>query len=189
MGDSASRSVAANARQACQELAEAVAGVPDAVVTDACSELTAARRIACYGVGREGLMLRALTMRLYHLGLDAHAVGEMTTPPLADGDLLVVSAGPGTFATVDALMAVARHARARVLLFTADTDAALAARADRVVSIPARTMAANDRDAVLPMGSAYEGAQYVLFELIVNALQKRLGVEERAMRERHTNLE
>ena len=66
--------------------------------------LAGAGRIACYGVGREGLMMKALAMRLYHLGLDAHVVGDMTAPPLGIGDVLMVSAGPGDFATVAALV-------------------------------------------------------------------------------------
>ena len=86
-----------------------------------CDELQAARRIACYGVGREGLMMRALCMRLMHLGLDAHVVGDMTTPPVGMGDLLVVSAGPGAFSTVLALLGVAHSAGARTVVITAET--------------------------------------------------------------------
>ncbi|MGB6690673.1 MAG: hypothetical protein WBE76_22795 [Terracidiphilus sp.] len=68
--------------------AEAVEGM--------CAEILRARRIACYGVGREELMLKALTMRLMHRGFDAHVVGDMTAPPFAGGDLLITSAGPGS---------------------------------------------------------------------------------------------
>jgi 6-phospho-3-hexuloisomerase len=61
-----------------------------------------------------------------------------------------------------------------------------------VLVIPAQTMA-NDRGAaatsVLPMGSLYEGAQYLAFELLILALRDRLGVAPEAMRARHTNLE
>src|SRR5260221_10583066 len=79
-----------------------------------CNGLLDANRIACYGVGREGLMMRALCLRLMHLGLDAHMVGDMTAPPLGKGDLLVVSAAPGSFSTVNALEHVAHSAGARV---------------------------------------------------------------------------
>ena len=74
-----------------------------------CDEILAARRIACFGVGREGLMMRALCMRLMHLGFDAHVVGDMTTPPIGPGDLLMISAGPGAFSTALALLGVARR--------------------------------------------------------------------------------
>jgi 6-phospho-3-hexuloisomerase len=42
---------------------------------------------------------------------------------------------------------------------------------------------------VLPMGSLYEGAQYVVFELLILRLRERLGASAEAMRARHTNLE
>ena len=32
-----------------------------------------------YGCGREGLQMRGLAMRLYHLGLQANMVGDMAT--------------------------------------------------------------------------------------------------------------
>jgi 6-phospho-3-hexuloisomerase len=39
-------------------------------------------------------MVRALCWRLKHLGLDAHMVGDMTTP-VGAGDPLVASVGSG----------------------------------------------------------------------------------------------
>jgi 6-phospho-3-hexuloisomerase len=44
-------------------------------------------------------------------------------------------------------------------------------------------------NSVLPMGSLYEGAQYVLFEIMILKLRDRLGVTAEAMRANHTNLE
>ena len=72
-----------------------------------------ARRIALYGAGREGLAIKGFAMRLFHMGRDAHVVGDMTTPPVGKGDLLMASAGPGCFSTVMALLGVAREAGAR----------------------------------------------------------------------------
>ena len=45
------------------------------------------------------------------------------------------------------------------------------------------------RLSVLPMGSLYEGALFVLFEIMVLKLTKRLDISPDAMRARHTNLE
>ncbi len=41
----------------------------------------------------------------------------------------------------------------------------------------------------LPMGSLYEGALYVLFEVLILKLRERLAVDAASMRSRHTNLE
>jgi 6-phospho-3-hexuloisomerase len=118
-------------------------------------------------------------------------VGDMTTPHLGAGDLLIVSAGPGHFSTVEALMGVARRDGARTLVVTAQPDGACARAADLVLSIPAQTMADDTGAAVsvLPMGSLYEGAQYILFEVMILMLRDKLGVSPQAMRANHTNLE
>ncbi len=180
------------AARAADEIAAAVAAIDPAAMDGMVTEIAAAKRIACHGVGREGLMMRALAMRLYHMGLDAHVVGDMSCPPLGPGDLLITSAGPGGFSTVNGLIGVARNACARIACVTAQPDGASPKAADRIFHIPAQTMA-NDQGAVatsvLPMGSLFEGAQYLAFELLILALRDSLGVDPQAMRARHTNLE
>lgn len=168
------------------------------------SELEAAAsrggRVFVHGVGREGLMMRALCMRLAHLGLPAHCVGDVTALPAGGGDLLVASAGPGAFSTVDAICGVARGAGARVLLLTARLEGDFPRRqADVVAHLPAQTMADDEEGAgetegssaraKLPMGSLYEGAMFVLFEMVVLELARVLGQSPAQMRARHTNLE
>ena len=151
--------------------------------------LAAARRVVLHGVGREGLMMRALAMRLFHLGLDAHVLGDMTTPPVGAGDLLVVSAGPGWFASIEALAGTAKAAGAGVACVTAQPEGRVPRAADLVLHIPAQTMADDQGTSVLPMGSLFEGAQFVVFELVVLALRERVGETAESMRARHTNLE
>ncbi len=180
------------AAAAAGDILAALGGVAEADHAGAVDAIAGARRIACAGVGREGLMMRALTMRLFHLGLDAHVAGDMTTPPLGPGDLLVVSAGPGDFAMIRALVGVARAAGAGTLALTARADGAVPALCDRVAVLPAQTMA-DDTTApapsILPMGSVYEGALFLWGELLVLDLAARLGRDPSEMRARHTNLE
>ena len=126
------KSVGELASRACAEIAATFGSIDESAVSVLVEELAAARRIALHGVGREGLMMRALTMRLFHMGLDAHPVGDMTTPAIGPGDLLVVSAGPGEFSTIMALIGVARDAGARVAVITAQPEGGLA----RVLVLP-----------------------------------------------------
>lgn len=179
------------ADEALRELGAVFAALSPDAAEPLVRELLEANRIALYGVGREGLMMRALTMRLFNLGLDAHVVGDVTTPPLGEGDLLVVSAGPGSFATVEALMGVAQAAGSRTLVVTAQPGGAAAQQADTAVVLPAQTMANDEtaRPALLPMGSLYEAAQLIFFDLVTLLLRDRLGQDAAQMRARHTNLE
>lgn len=183
--------VFAMSQQALQEIGEVFQRFDPAMVDRLCDELVAARRICTYGVGREGLMMKALCMRLMHLGLDAHVVGDMTTPPIGPGDLLVVSAGPGEFSTVLALMGVARRDGARTLVITAQPDGSAPRAADVVVVLPAQTMADDQGGptSLLPMGSLYEAVQLVFFDLISILLRERTQQTPDQMRHRHTNLE
>ena len=181
--------------RASAELAAAAAATDPHDLADLVEDLATARRIAVHGCGREGLMMRALTMRLYHLGLDVHMVGDMSCPPLAEGDLFLVSSGPGRLATVAALIGQAKAAGARVACITAQPDGPDPQSADLVLTIPAQTMAndqsgADDHSAtLLPMGSVFEGAQFLIFEILVLALRDRLLETAASMRARHTNLE
>ena len=176
--------------QAASELAKGAAGTDPAALAALVAELASARRVVTYGCGREGLMLRALTMRLYHLGLDIHVVGDMSCPPLGPADLLLVSSGPGRLSTVAALIGQAKAAGARTACITAQPSGPDPAACDLVLTIPAQTMA-NDQSAsaLLPMGSVFEGAQFLLFEILVLHLRDRLGETAATMRARHTNLE
>ena len=136
--------------------------------------------------------MKALAMRLFHLGCDAHVVGDMTTPPVGAGDVLFVSAGPGHFSTIAALADVARGAGAKVICITAEPAGAVPQAADLVVHLPAQTMAADQGSAatsILPMGSLFEALMFLFFELLVLDLRDRMAVAPEVMRGNHTNLE
>jgi 6-phospho-3-hexuloisomerase len=177
---------------ALADLSAAASGIDAAAIDAACATIAGANRIVLYGCGREGLQLRGFAMRLHHLGLEVAMQGDMAAPPVGPGDLLIVSAGPGELATVTALMQVARDAGAEVLFLTAEPATPSARLATAVLPVPAQTMARDRGTAatsVLPMGSVYEGALFLLFEVMVLRLRDRLGIAPEAMRARHTNLE
>ena len=176
--------------RAAAELAAGASGTDPAELGALVDELAKAGRIVSYGCGREGLMMRALTMRLYHLGLDIHVVGDMSCPPLGAGDLFLVSCGPGHLSTVAALIGQAKGSGARVACITAQACGHDPQLADIVLTIPAQTMA-DDQSAstLLPMGSVFEGAQFLIFEIVVLTLRDRLRETAATMRARHTNLE
>jgi 6-phospho-3-hexuloisomerase len=150
-----------------------------------------ARKIVVHGLGREGLQIKGLAMRLFHLGMDVQVWGDMSTPPLGTGDLLLVSSGPGDFGSIRALTDVALAAGAKVAVVTAQPQSRTAREAAAVLHIPAQTMA-DDQGAgksVLPMGSLFEASMMLTFELLVLRLRELRGESAETMRARHTNLE
>lgn len=187
----AENNVLAMSKQGLAEIGEVFDKLDPKMAERMCDEIVEARRIACYGVGREGLMIRALCMRLMHLGFDAHVVGDMTTPPVGPGDLVIVSSGPGTFSMGDTLVNTAKAAGARVMVVTAQPGGPAPSAADVAIHLPAQTMA-NDLGAkvsLLPMGSLFEAVELVFFDIISIMLRERTNQSPEDMRRRHTNLE
>jgi 6-phospho-3-hexuloisomerase len=173
-----------------EEISTAMELIDESDVKSAVKEILAAKNIAFYAGGREGLMMRALAMRLFHAGLDVHVVGDMTVPHLGSGDLFILTCGPGNISTAEALAGVASRDGARILYFTAQPTNKPAQLADLIFKIPAQTMADDNASvAVLPMGSTFEIAILILGDLITNAVRDARGEDLAKMRSRHTNME
>jgi 6-phospho-3-hexuloisomerase len=184
-------SLAQLSKGALSDLSAVFAAMPENALDGLIEEIVKARRIVVFGLGREGLQTRGFAMRLFHMGRDVAVWGDMTAPAVGPGDLFLVSAGPGDLDTTRALVAIARKAGARTALVTAEPGGGLAKLVDVVTVIPAQTMA-SDRGArlsVLPMGSLFETAEMVAFEIAVLKLRPRFGETAETMRARHTNLE
>jgi len=176
--------------RAIAEVASAVTSVPPEALDRAAAMIAGAGTVAAYAGGREGLVMRGLVMRLFHAGVDAHYVGEMTVPHVGKGDLLILSCGPGRISMVRAIADTARAAGADLLYITAEPDIEPADRASETIAIDAQTMAKDDKStAALPMGSAYEIGLFVLADLITRRVRDLRGDDAAAMRARHTNLE
>jgi 6-phospho-3-hexuloisomerase len=157
---------------------------PDAVEKLA-REIAAARRILLYGAGRTGLAMQAFAMRLAHLGLDGHFVGQLSAPPIGKGDLLVCVLSVGRLPTGDALIQTAKKAGARAAVISSKPD--LVQNADLVIGLPAQTMA-DPLTSLLPLGSPFELALTLLCDLTVVELMTRLGKSNDDLAARHANL-
>jgi 6-phospho-3-hexuloisomerase len=178
-------------RGALEELTGVMERLDDDAVDRAVGMIAKARTIVVFGGGREGLQIKGFAMRLFHMGRSVSVVGDMTTPAIGEGDLFVVTVGPGEISTALALLDIAKRAGATILVLTAQPQGRAARYADFVLVVPAQTMA-NDQGgptSVLPMGSLYEGALFVLFEIMILKLRDLVQVSPESMRARHTNLE
>lgn len=179
------------AARAATEIGKAAAATDPAQFEALARAIADAGQIVLHGAGREGLMMRALAMRLHHLGCRAHVWGDMAMPPVGPGDLVLLGAGPGDLPSVQTLATLAARAGARSACVTAQPGGPTPSACDMVLVIPAQTMA-DDRGAgasVLPMGSVFEGAMFLVFEMLVLRLATLLGQSPDMIRARHANLE
>lgn len=179
-------------QQIVREIHDVLARVDRRQVEELVQAIISSRRLFLEGRGRSGLMMRAFAIRLTHLDIHCHVVGESTTPSLLKGDLLLVGSGSGE--TITTLLA-ARNAKAsggRVAALTTRGKSSLAQLADLLVVLPAPVRETSDIDTVAtiqPMASLFEQSLLLLLDTIVMILKERLQLDERMMMARHSNLE
>ena len=174
--------------QILSEVIACVRQVSAESLTQAEMLMETAPRIFVAGAGRSGLCMRALGMRLMHLGKTVYVVGETTTPSIAAEDLLILGSGSGRTTGLLAMAEKARSRGAQILLFTTDATSPLAELADRRIVIPAPSL----REAggsLQPMGSLFEQSLLILCDSLILKLMQRSGVDAAQMLQRHANLE
>jgi|CZCB01.1.fsa_nt_gi 6-phospho-3-hexuloisomerase len=172
------------------EIAQVLDEVSEREVDEFIEAIRGAKKIFVHALGREGLVLKSFAMRLAHLGLDVHVVGDMTTPAIGKGDLLVVSTGPGNTASVLTLAHIGQESGAKVAVITAHPEAEGVQFADLLLKVGGQTMATDeDIKSVQPMGSTHEQAEWILLDYIILRLMALLNETNETMSLRHTNLE
>lgn len=142
-----------------------------------------AKRIFFSGMGRSGNMVKALAIRVMHLGYEAYVAGDAATPSVKRGDLLIaVTASAKTKVTLNH-METAKGAGAKVLLISALLeDPGLS---DYFISIPAKTKVKSAQHA----GSLFEQSVLVVGDAIAAELQQEKKVSTEYMNQRHANLQ
>lgn len=172
------------------ELATTLANVPDEAVDAALASLRAAPRVFVAGEGRSGQVMRMFAVRLMHLGMSTHVIGETVTPGIASGDVLVACSGSGATAAT-CLFAEAAAARgARVIAVTAQPESRLAACAAVMLPIPAPDKGHADQGRSQQYGaSLFEQAALIVCDALVFELQQANGATHAELWRRHANLE
>ena len=150
------------------------------------------RRLFVEGRGRSGLMMSAFAIRLTHLDIHCHVVGESTTPSLQPDDLLLIGSGSGETVTAVQAAKLAKTNNGIVAVLTSRNSSTLAHICDHLVIIPAPVREIGDVETVStiqPMGSLFEQTLLLLLDTIVLMLKNRLQQDEQMMIARHSNLE
>jgi 6-phospho 3-hexuloisomerase len=168
----------------------ALGEVSPAEIGSALEKLERARRVFVAGAGRAGLVARMFAMRLMQGGLRVHAVGEVTTPAIGRGDVLLVISGTGETATSRHYLRAAKEQGASALLITASRNSSCEAAADSVLHVPAPTRARRRAGSLSPQSlSLFEQASFLLLEAMAHELLRRRGVTAAQLLARHANLE
>ncbi|KNC19752.1 hypothetical protein AC792_05175 [Arthrobacter sp. RIT-PI-e] len=183
-------SVSAQLRLVQDEIARAADGVQEDQLSAFVAEIQQATRVFVTGGGRSGLALRMHAMRLMHLGLTVHVVGETTTPAIGSGDLLIVASGSGTTAAAVAAAEKSTSVGARVAVLTTDGASTLAGLASSVVVVPAAQKTDHSGTASRQYsGSLFEQTLLLVLDAVFHALWQADGTPAEELWPRHANLE
>ena len=175
-----------------KEVQDCLAKVSQKEVEHAVSLIDTAPRVFVAGAGRSALGIRGFGMRLMHLSVTAHVVGETTTPNIASGDLLVIGSGSGRTASLLSSAEKARALGASILLVTIDPASPIGQLADILIRVPAPSPKASgggESTSVQPMGSLFEQSLFLLLDALVVMLMEKRGINAADMFGRHANLE
>jgi 6-phospho-3-hexuloisomerase len=151
------------------------------------SLVNGAGRIFVGGAGRSGLVSRFFAMRLVHSGYNVNMVGEIVTPAIKAGDLLVLVSGSGGTETLLPFVKKAKSVGAKLAVISMKSKSAMAEVADLTVQI------GNDNSFPLtqgmPMGSQFELTSLLYLESVISEIIFAKGLTEDSMRGLHANLE
>lgn len=149
--------------------------------------LDSAKRIFIAGAGRSGLIGKFFAMRLMHSGYEVYVVGEIVTPSIKRGDLLVVISGSGETEQLISFAKRAQDVRADILLVSAKASSTIGDMADAVFQIGQSDQYSKVQG--MPMGTVFELSTLFFLESFVAHLIHEKGIAEEEMRYRHANLE
>jgi 6-phospho 3-hexuloisomerase len=146
-----------------------------------------AKRIFISGAGRSKLVGNFFAMRLVHGGYDVSVVGEIVTPSIKTGDLLVIISGSGETEQLIAFTKSAKKVGANIVLISAKSDSTIGDMADAGFQIGRSDL--YGKVLGMPMGSVFELSTLFFLEATISHIIHEKGIAEEVMRERHANLE
>lgn len=163
--------------------------------------ISEANYIFMLGAGRSGLAARAFAMRLMHLGLHVHVVGETTTPAIRKGDLLIAITGSGKTSGIINVLKTAKDKGVKISAITSFPDSPCGKMADIIIRIKGRLpedeargdyterQLAGEHEPIIPLGTLFELSTLLFLDIIIEELMRRKNFSEDEMKQHHTNLE
>ncbi|ESS73185.1 3-hexulose-6-phosphate synthase RmpA [Methyloglobulus morosus KoM1] len=169
------------------KISSVLSATNDAYYQQLTDMLDSANRIFIAGAGRSGLVGRFFAMRLVHSGYDTSMVGEVVTPSINAGDLLVVISGSGETEQLIAFTKKARSMGAKILLICSKASSTIGDMADAVFQIGRSDQ--YGKVLGMPMGTIFELSTLSFLEGAISHIIHEKGIPEEVMRTRHANLE
>ena len=174
-----------------QLILDKITGILEATEESYDEKLTAmldeAGRIFIAGAGRSKLVGNFFAMRLVYGGYNVNVVGEIVTPSIQAGDLLIVISGSGETEQLVAFTKSAKKIGAKIMLISAQSKSTIGDMADGLFQIGKSEL--YGKVVGMPMGTVFELSTLVFLESTISHIIHEKGIPEEIMRSRHANLE
>ena len=178
-----------------KELSVVLEGVDSAETTALVNEIISAGRIFVGGAGRTLLSMKTFAMRLMQIGFECYLVGEVCTPSIKGGDLLVVASHSGTTSVTLEVVRKAKSHGARTAVLTAYPGTPIPSACDCVVGFPLSYDSSDDNNPALTFsklhtpGNIPEAAITLILDGVIVELMYRQGITGQILLDNHANLE
>ena len=148
-------------------------------------------RVFLAGAGRSGCVVKAFTNRLMHCGLTVYLLGDITTPPIKENDLLFALSGSGMTTQLINYANKAISCGAKVATITLQKEGTIGKMASAMVLLPGTTRFNDDTGTVSiqPIGNCFEQLAWLTCDGIVILLKNKLGLTNEDLIAHHANLE
>jgi len=177
------------AEKVLEEHRKVLLDINDEEIEKLLDAIAEANCIQVFGMGRMKCAVRAFVMRLMHMGLNAHVVFDTTCPNIGPGDLLIVNCACTTIGYT--VMGLAKKRGAKIVAITANPKSKAADLCEFTVNLRGQVHGGRDYEipSVQPMAALFEQTIFVLEDIIIQLLMKKLNITAGQMAKRHTNLD
>lgn len=147
-----------------------------------------AKHIFISGSGRSGLMASSFANRLLQMGLSVSVVGEITSPHVKKGDVLIFNSASGSSEKLVSQAKEAKKYGVMIILITTNIDSSLAKLSNLVVKVEAQSKY-SETESIQPMGAIFEQYSLLLFDSLVLYYMSKYQISEQIMKDNHADME
>jgi 6-phospho-3-hexuloisomerase len=177
------------ALDALRELEENVGKISPEQTESFVRRILSANKVYVAGAGRSRLMLQAFAMRLMHLGLKAYVVGEIATPAVEPGDLVIMGSGSGETDSLVVMAGKVKKLGADLAVITIYPESRVGVQADLVLQINGKSgKVVTTKTSVQPGGNLFEQSMLILLDCTIINIAEVGGIDTSKFK-RHANLE
>ena len=177
------------AKTVIEEHKKVLLDIDNKEVEDLLDAIVNAKCIQVFGMGRMKCAVRAFTMRLMHMGFNAHVVYDTTCPNIGPGDLLIVNCACTSIGYM--VIQFAKKLEAKVVAITAHPESKAGQLCDFTVRLRGQVHPGRKGEipSIQPMAALFEQTIFVLEDIIIQLLMEKVNITPEQMAKRHINLD